>query len=254
MARFTESRNPFMRKSTLKAAHQDVLDHDIVGGIDDTRTGLMTVDGAVNKSYLLGAILVTGAFIGFFYPMPLFVYGGAIGGLILVLIGVFRPATSPYVAPLYAGVEGLFVGAISAIYAAEFSGIVFNAITITMAMFFLMLFLYRSGLVKVTQKFRTGVIMATGAILLVYVINIIIGFFGFHMPYLHQGGAIGIGISLVIVGIAALNLLLDFDNFDKGEQMGLPKYMEWFFAMSLIITLVWLYLEILRLLSKLGSD
>jgi uncharacterized YccA/Bax inhibitor family protein len=243
-----------MRESTLKSAHQDVLDSNLVGGFDSAREETMTVAGSVNKTLVLGALLVGGAFIGFMYPMGLFLWPAAIAGFVLVLISAFKPSTSPYIAPLYSGIEGLFVGAITAIYAAEFAGIAFQAITITMGMLFLMLFIYKTGLVKVDQKFRAGVYMATGAVMLVYLINIGLSFFGMHMPYLHEGGMIGIGISLVIIGIAAMNLLLDFDNFEKGEAMGLPKYMEWFFAMSLIVTIIWLYLEILRLLAKLNRD
>ncbi|RMF00908.1 MAG: Bax inhibitor-1/YccA family protein, partial [Bacteroidetes bacterium] len=126
--------------------------------------------------------------------------------------------------------------------------------TLTMAVFFMMLFLYKSGTIKVTQKFRSGVIMATGAVLLVYIVNIVLSLFGVNMPFLHEGGLMGIGISLVIIGIAALNLMLDFDNFDTGEQVGAPAYYEWYFAMGLLVTLVWLYVEILRLLSILSSS
>ncbi|RME03633.1 MAG: Bax inhibitor-1/YccA family protein, partial [Bacteroidetes bacterium] len=132
-------------------------------------------------------------------------------------------------------------------------GIIFQAVTLTFAVLFMMLFLYKSGTIKVTQKLRSGVIMATGAILLVYIINLVLSFFGMNVPYLHEGGMMGIGISLLIIGVAAMNLLLDFDNFDKGEQYGAPAYMEWFCAMGLIITLVWLYIEILRLLSILSG-
>jgi uncharacterized YccA/Bax inhibitor family protein len=117
----------------------------------------------------------------------------------------------------------------------------------------MMLFLYKSGIVQVTDKLRMGVMMATGAIALVYLLNIVLSFFGISIPYLHQGGMIGIGISLLIIGVAAMNLLLDFDNFDKGEAQGAPAYMEWFCAMGLLITLVWLYMEILRLLSILSG-
>ncbi|MEM6380418.1 MAG: Bax inhibitor-1/YccA family protein, partial [Bacteroidota bacterium] len=116
------------------------------------------------------------------------------------------------------------------------------------------LFIYKSGIIKVTNKFRTGVMMATGAILLVYVLSWVLSFFGINMPFLHEGGMMGIGISVVIIGVAALNLLLDFDNFEKGEQYGAPMYMEWFSAMGLLITLVWLYIEFLRLLAILNSD
>ena len=161
---------------------------------------------------------------------------------------------SPTLAPLYAALEGLFVGGISAMYAARFGGIVFQAIMLTIAVLFTMLFLYRSGIIKVTEKLRAGVYMATGAIFLVYILSFILSFFGIQIPFLHSTGPIGIGISLVIIGIAAFNLLLDFDNFEKGERYGAPAYMEWFLGMGLLITLVWLYIEILRLLAIFASS
>jgi uncharacterized YccA/Bax inhibitor family protein len=123
-----------------------------------------------------------------------------------------------------------------------------------MAVFFIMLFVYKAGIIKVTNKLRSGIIMATGAIFVVYLLTWVLSMFGIHMPFLHQGGIIGIGISLLIVGVAAMNLLLDFDNFEKGEQYGAPKYMEWFSAMGLLVTLVWLYIEILRLVSYFSGD
>ena len=198
-------------------------------------------------------MLLTAA-ISFSMPSQLFLWGGAIGGLIVVVIASMKPQMSPTLAPVYAGLEGLFVGAVSAIYASAFNGIIFQAVTLTMAVFFLMLFIYKSGIIKVTGKLRTGIIMATGAIFVFYLLNWILSMFGVNMPYLHQGGWISIGISLVIVGVASLNLLLDFDNFEKGEQYGAPSYMEWFSAMGLLITLVWLYIEILRLIAIFSSN
>jgi uncharacterized YccA/Bax inhibitor family protein len=172
----------------------------------------------------------------------------------VVIIAAFKRHLSPTLAPIYALLEGCFVGGITAIYGAAFGGgIVFQAVTLTFAVLFMMLFLYKTGIIKVTEKFRSGVMMATGAILLVYIINLVLSFFGMSVPFLHEGGMMGIGISLLIIGVAALNLLLDFDNFEKGEQFGAPKYMEWFCAMGLLITLVWLYIEILRLLAILSG-
>ncbi|MEZ4958696.1 MAG: Bax inhibitor-1/YccA family protein [Saprospiraceae bacterium] len=172
-----------------------------------------------------------------------------------MLIASFKTHLSATLAPIYALLEGLCVGSVTAIYAAGFGGgIIFHAVTLTFALLFAMLFIYKTGIIKVTNKFRTGVVMATGAVLLVYLLSFVLGFFGISVPYLHQGGMIGIGISLVIIGVATLNLLLDFDNFEKGEQYGAPAYMEWFSAMGLLITLVWLYFEILRLLSILNRD
>jgi len=242
-----------MKDSAYQQAAQDVLDGDMArtaGGIVER----MTVQGAVNKSLILGGIMLLTAAISFSMANPLFLWGGAIGGLIVVVIASMKPHLSPTLAPAYAGLEGLFVGAVSAVYASMFNGIIFQAVTLTMAVFFLMLFIYKAGIIKVTGKLRSGIIMATGAIFVFYLLNWILSMFGVNMPYLHQGGWIGIGISLVIVGVASMNLLLDFDNFEKGEKYGAPAYMEWFSAMGLLVTLVWLYIEILRLIAIFSSN
>jgi len=250
--RFTKSSNPFLKEEALTKATNDTLD----GGMTQrAETDPMTVSGAVNKTFIMGALMMLTAFYAYLNPSMLFVWGGAIGGLILVVVMGWKKHLSPTLAPIYALLEGLFVGSITAIYAAGFgAGIVFQAVLLTMALLFGMLFAYKAGLIKVTQKFRTGVMMATFGIFIVYMINIGLSFFGINLPFLHEGGMIGIGISLFIIGIATLNLLLDFDNFDKAAAMRAPKYFEWYCATGLIITLVWLYIEILRLLSILSSD
>jgi len=242
-----QSGNPFMRESTYEHASKEVLD----AGLAQSGAERMTVGGAITKTFILAAILLVTAAIGFAMPSSMAVWGGAIGGLILVLVMSFRPQLSPTLAPLYAALEGLFLGAVSFVYAAQYSGIVFQAFSLTIAALFAMLFIYKSGIIKVNGRFRMMVVMATGAIALVYLTSFVLSFFGIQIPYLHQGGPIGIGISAVVLAIACLNLLLDFDNFERGEQYGAPKYMEWFSAVGLIVTLVWIYLEILRLLSRL---
>lgn len=248
---FSSSSNPMFREKTLQRAAQNTLDGDFI----QTAGQRMTVSGAVNKSLILGAIMLLTASVGYTYASPLFMWGGAILGLVTVLAASFKPEWSTFLAPLYAALEGFFVGSVSMIYAAAFfPGIIFQAVTLTMAVFFVMLFVYKMGIIKVSEKFRSGVIMATGAIFLVYIVNFALSFFGINLPFLHEGGMIGIGISLVIIGVASMNLLLDFDNFDKGEKFGAPAYYEWFFAMGLLVTLVWLYIEILRLLSILSSN
>ena len=214
----------------------------------------MTISGAVNKTFILFALLMLTSGYSFLNPSMPLILVGAIGGLVAVIVSSFKPNLSPIIAPIYALLEGLFVGSISAMYAMEFDGIIGQAVILTFGTLITMLLVHRSGLVPVTQKFRMGVFMATGAIALAYVASWIMSFFGMSMPYLHDSGPIGIGISVVIIGVAALNLLLDFDNFEKGEQANAPAYMEWFFAMGLLVTLVWLYIEFLRLLSKLNSD
>ncbi|WP_084245767.1 Bax inhibitor-1/YccA family protein [Planomicrobium okeanokoites] len=219
----------------------------------------MTIGGTVNRTFIL-ILLVLATFVyswnqfvenpGSVLPLILI---GAMGGLIVALITIFVPKVSPFTAPLYALLEGLFLGAISAQYEAQYGGIVFQAVLLTIAVLFSLLLVYKSGLIKVTQNFRLGVIAATGAIFLVYLVSFIGGFFGFNVPYLHDSSPIGIAISVIIVIIAALNLVLDFDFIENAAASRVPKYFEWYGAFGLLITLVWLYLEILRLLSKIRS-
>ena len=243
--RFTNSSNPLISEKALEKHRQ------IPG---DYAEQSMSVRGAVDKSLILACILLFTSIIGYSAPSNLFMYGGMFGGLALVIFSVFKPQYSAFTAPAYAAVEGLFVGSVTSYFAMAYDGIVFQAVSLTIAILFTMLFVYKSGLIKVTSKFRTGVIMATGAIFIVYLASFALSFFGINIPFLHENSMIGIGISLVIIGVASLNLLLDFDNFDKGEELGLPKYYEWFFGMGLMITLVWLYIEIIRLLAILNSD
>ncbi|ANU12221.1 Bax inhibitor-1/YccA family membrane protein [Planococcus antarcticus] len=219
----------------------------------------MTIQGTVNKTFILLLLLL----VTFVYSWNQFVTSpnsvlplilvGAIGGLIVGLITVFVPKISPFTAPVYALLQGLFLGAISAQYEVQYGGIVFQAVLITIGVLLSLLLVYKSGLIKVTQNFRMGVAAATGAIFLVYVISFIGGFFGFEIPFLHESSPIGIGISVIIVIVAALNLVLDFDFIENAAHKQVPKYFEWYGAFGLLVTLVWLYLEILRLLSKIRS-
>jgi uncharacterized YccA/Bax inhibitor family protein len=211
----------------------------------------MTISGTVNKIGILFLLLLIGASISWYMPSQLFMWGGAIGGFIVAIVTVFKKEWSPVTAPLYAGLEGLFLGAISMVYASAYEGIVFNAVALTLGIFAAMLMIYRSGLIEVTHKFRMGIVAATGGIFLVYIASFILGFFGINVSLITGTGWMGIGFSLFIVVIASLNLVLDFDLIDKGAEAGAPQYFEWYTAFGLIITLVWLYIEILRLLSKL---
>jgi Predicted membrane protein len=239
--------NPVLREDTFSARHTAV------------GQATMTIGGTVNKTFLLTVLLLLSAGWvwsqtmtegGLEQTVPL-IFGGAIAGLVLVLISVFKPAWSAVTAPLYALAEGLFVGGVSALLELQFPGIVLQAVGLTVATLLALLAAYRSGLIKVTQNFRLGVVAATGGIFLVYLASWILGMFGIDMPFLHDSGPLGIGISLVIVAVAALNLVLDFDFIEQGAEHGAPRYMEWFAALGLMVTLVWLYIEILRLLSKL---
>lgn len=224
---------------------------------------VMTLQGTVNRTAMLLAITVLAACFTWWRTMPqgvpdpgqaqLWILGGAIGGLILALATIFKPAWSPFTAPLYAAAEGLFLGALSAMIEARYPGIVVQAVGLTFGTLACMLLAFTTGLIKVTEKLRSGIVAATGAVFLVYLVTFVLGFFSIEIPYIHGSGWIGVGFSLVVVVIAAFNLLLDFDLIDKGVRQGAPKFMEWYAGFALLVTLVWLYIEFLRLLSKLRS-
>ncbi len=230
-------------------------------GLDYTgdRTNVMTIQGTVNKTaWLLCALLLTSSWTwnkffetGTPASVGIWIMIGAIGGFIVALVTVFKKTWSPVTAPLYAALEGLFLGGISSIFELKFPGIVIQAVGLTFGTLFCLLMAYKSGLIKVTENFKLGVVAATGGIAVVYLVTMVLGFFGVQIPMIHGSGVIGIGFSLFVVVIASLNLVLDFDFIENGAQAGAPKYMEWYAAFGLIVTLVWLYIEILRLLSKL---
>jgi uncharacterized YccA/Bax inhibitor family protein len=216
----------------------------------------MTLQGTVNKAGILILLAIaSGAFTwnlfrsgGDAMPWTLL---GVIGGLVLALITIFRPQSSPYTAPMYAVCEGLFLGTISAISAKAYPGIAFQAMFLTFGTLAGMLMAYKTGLIRATAKFKLMVISATAGIALLYLATLILSFFHIQMPYLHDSSPIGIGISVVIVAVTAMNLVLDFSFIEEGIEYGAPKYMEWYGGFSLLVTLVWLYLEILRLLRKI---
>lgn len=231
------------------------------GTVVSRDSGAMTLNGTVGKTgilLLLCTITATFAWMQVSTPAGIanagvYVWGGAIGGLVLAMVTIFKKEWAPVSAPLYALVEGFFLGAISAMYEARFGGIVFQAVLLTFGTLFALLFAYRSGLIKATENFKMGVVAATGGIFLVYLATIVLGFFGINIPMIHDNGIVGIGFSLFVIVIAALNLVLDFDFIETGVERGAPKYMEWYGAFGLMVTLVWLYIEFLRLLSKLQS-
>ncbi|MCH2241532.1 MAG: Bax inhibitor-1/YccA family protein [Aquabacterium sp.] len=243
---------------------------------DKTFTGLtvigaesrMTVAGTVNRTAILLALLLAAASftwsrVGVTPPnnvemapapdlaavMPL-LWIGLIGGFVVSLVTIFAKKWSPWTAPLYAVLEGLALGGLSAIFELRFPGIVLPAVGLTFATLAALLLAYRSGLVRATENFKLGVVAATGGIALLYLVNLVMGFFGHSIGLIHEGGWAGIVFSLFVVTIAALNLVLDFDFIEQGAAQGAPKYMEWYGAFGLLVTLVWLYLEILRLLGK----
>jgi len=222
----------------------------------------MTISGTVYKSLiLLFCCLLTSG-----YTWSLFMasgnpadvqgwmMGGIFGGLIAAFATIFKPQWAPFTAPVYALLEGLFIGGISALLEASFPGIAIQAVSLTFGVFAVMLVAYQTGLIRATEKFKMGVVAATGAVFVVYFLSFILSFFGVAVPFIYESGLFGIGFSLVVVVIAALNLILDFDVIEQGAKRGAPKYMEWYGAFALMVTLVWLYIEILRLLSKLRSN
>ena len=178
---------------------------------------------------------------------------GLIGGFIVAMVTTFKKQWSPVTAPIYALLEGLVLGGLSAMLELRFPGIAIQAVSLTFGTLFVLLIAYRSGWIQVTQKFRLGVIAATGGIFVFYMLEMILGFFGVQFTSVNGSGIIGIGFSLIVVAIAALNLVLDFDFIEQGVQAGAPRYMEWYGAFGIMVTLVWLYLEILNLLSKMRS-
>lgn len=221
---------------------------------------VMTIEGAANKTFMLLLLAIVSAsltwkmYFAGSASVTTWMIGGLIGGLIFALISIFSKKWIHITAPAYAVFEGLFLGGISALFEASMPGLVLQAIGLTFGVFITMLLLYRFRIIEPTEKFKSGIVAATGGVFLVYSVNWILSMFGMSIPFLHEGGWIGIGVSLVIVVIAALNLILDFAQIEEGAQMGAPKKMEWYGAFGLMVTLVWLYLEILRLLSKISSD
>ena len=247
------SNNPFFKTKSFKENNE--VTHDAVV-IDYNQT--MTVSGTINKSFLMLILLVASAAVTWTMaysgqnPM-IFTIGGAIVALILVLIATFKPQYSGFLAPGYAIFEGLFIGGISAIFEVMYPGIVIQAVSCTFVTFMVCFGLYKYQIVKVTERFKSVVVAATLAIATYYLISWLLSMFTSFQPVHHGNSLMSIGISVFVIVIAALNLFLDFDQIEKGVQQKMPKYMEWYGAMGLMITLVWLYIEFLRLLPKLSS-
>ena len=216
----------------------------------------MTISGAVNKTGILLICAVATSIWSWNRlldspqtALPLLAIGG-IGGFIVALVTIFKKEWSPLTAPLYALLEGLVMGSVSAMYEIRLHGIVIQAVGLTFGVLFALLLAYRAGLIRATENFKLGVVAATGGIALFYLAQFVLGFFGIRFAAINGSGGIGIGFSLFVVVIAALNLVLDFDFIERGAEAHAPKYMEWYAAFGLMVTLIWLYLEILRLLSK----
>jgi uncharacterized YccA/Bax inhibitor family protein len=249
-----KSGNPALTENKFRdTVLADVLTHE----------NAMTVKGTLNKFGFLFLMVMGTSFYswkeyaGGGNVVPL-IWTGAIGGLVIAIVLAFKKQWSPFLAPAYALLEGLFVGAISAMYNYAFAdkapNIIINAVGLTFGVAIAMYLLYSFKIIKATERFKSIIITATAGIAIFYVLVLVLRMFGFdNMPFLHEGSVFGILFSLFVVSIAALNLILDFDMIEKGSEMGAPKYMEWYGAFGLLVTIVWLYLEILRLLSKISS-
>jgi len=247
------SGNPALGQNTFL----DIGSGRVVSGSDQA----MSINGTVNKTgMLLLLIMISAMYTWSLYTgpesmsaiTPLLLIGG-IGGFIVALVTIFKKQWAPVTAPIYSLLQGLLLGGLSAMMEARFPGIVIQAVGLTFGTLGALLMAYRSGLIRATENFKLGVVAATGGIFLLYMVNIVMGFFGHSIGFIHESGWMGIGFSAFVVVVAAMNLVLDFDFIENGVESGAPKYMEWYGAFGLIVTLVWLYLEILRLLSKLQS-
>jgi uncharacterized YccA/Bax inhibitor family protein len=235
------SGNPVLSKSTFSNT----------GSISEK----MTINGTVNKTAISLLLLVGTGYLTFTTINPGLLIGCGIGGFIVAIITVFKKEWAPITVPIYAILEGGLLGGVSFMYNSLYDGIVTNAIFLTVGILLSLLTAYRSGFIKATENFKLGVFAATGGIAIVYLINFIMSFFGSSMGVMQIDNAspMSIGFSAIVVIIAALNLVLDFDFIEEGAEKGAPKYMEWYGAFGLLVTLIWLYLEILRLLAKLNS-
>lgn len=242
-----KSKNPFLSGKSFKTG----------AGVYASDYQVMTVNGTMNKTYTLFILLVAGAFVPFymqeqgmnFFPAAI---ASLIVGLIMVIIASVSPKTSPYTAPAYALFEGVFIGALSLILNNKYPGIAIQAVVATFTTFGICLALYRFGVVKVTEQFKSVVVASTLAIGTYYLVSIVLGMFGISLFH-HGNSLVSIGFSVFVIVIAALNLIMDFDLIEQGARRQLPKYMEWYSGMGLVITMVWLYVEFLRLLSKIQS-
>jgi uncharacterized YccA/Bax inhibitor family protein len=215
-------------------------------------TDLMTLDGSVNKTGILLALCFSGAFVG--WNNPALALPCAILGFILAMVTIFRsPEKVASTAPFYAISQGIFLGGVTMFAEGLYPGIAVQALGLTFGIMASLLFCYKSGIIKPTENFRLMIFSATAGIAILYLVSFVMSMFGSPIGFIHSNGLMGIGFSVFVVGIAALNLVLDFDFIEEGAEKGLPKYMEWYGAFSLMVTLVWLYLEILRLLMKMRS-
>lgn len=238
-----------------------IFNQDSLNNVQALESAPMTVGGAINKTFillLLAAVAAAAvwyqAILGYADKVSLIMGIGMVVGLITGFVIIFKQNTAPYLAPVYAFAEGAFIGGISAFMEAQFPGIVIQAIALSMIAVFSMLLLFKTRIIRATEKFRSTLIVATFSVMVLYLVNLIGSFFHFSIPFINGGGMIGIAFSVIVVLIAAFNLIIDFDFIEQGAQNMFPKHYEWYGAFGLMVTLVWMYIEILRLLSKLRDN
>lgn len=245
------SANPALQESTFSnfGATRDITNQMTISGTIG-KTAILLLCSLITAGWIWMKFYDSGADVGVIQP---YLWLGLIGGFILAMVTIFKKEWAPVTAVFYALLEGLVLGGLSAIFELQFQGIVIQAVGCTFGTLALMLFAYQTGIIKATEKFKLGVFAATGGIALVYIVALILGFFGISVPFIFENGLFGILFSVFVVTIAALNLVIDFDFIEQGAKRGAPKYMEWYDAFAMMVTLIWLYIEFLRLLSKLRS-
>lgn len=255
--------NPALNEKVFEAQADNTSMNTVGGGTTLTSGDPMTLGGTVAKTYLLLGITIAACAVTWHFAFastsaaagmfPL-VIGGFVLGMIIAFVIIFNPRLAPILAPFYAAFEGLALGGVSAYYEASYPGIVMQSVGLTLCVFIAMLLSFNSGLIKATEKFKMGVCAATMGVFIFYLLSMVMSFgFGMHVPMIHDSGLFGIGFSLFVVVLAALNLVLDFDFIQTGVAKRAPKNMEWYAAFGLMVTLIWLYIEVLRLISKLRS-
>ena len=237
------TKNPALNPKTFK------------GILNAETSSPMTIQGTVDKTANALSILLVAGYFGYTSFSPAIMFGGFIGGFIVAMVTIFKRTWAPYTVPIYAVLEGLALGGISFFYNSLYEGIVLQSITITVCILLSLLFAYRSKIIKATENFKLGVFAATGGIFLIYIVDFLMSFFGTGISVLNINNSSDFSIlfSLGVVVIASLNLVIDFDFIEEGAENGAPKYMEWYGTFGLLITLVWLYLEILRMLAKMRN-
>jgi uncharacterized YccA/Bax inhibitor family protein len=246
----------------FKSGNPSLTDKIFTKSLTAEHEGVMTVRGAINKFGFIFLMTIASAAFSWhaFYEgqsVNGYMMGGAIGGLIVALVIIFKQSWAGFLAPLYGLLEGLFIGSLSAIinaaFAEKYPGIVMQAVALTFGAALAMFLLYNFRIIRATERFKSVIFTATAGIAIFYLIAWVLRMFSIDIPFLHEGSIMGIGFSVFVVAIAALNLIMDFDMIEKGAEMGAPKYMEWYCAFGLLVTIVWLYIEMLRLLSKVAS-